>query len=394
LAALLRGDPLPVSAVDCVQPAIKHTREQLFSRFQIGQWSRLALVGILAAELHVGGCGFGNFGGGWPRIPRKNTTEFLPPGMTSLLSPFDPAHISSRISEHVGQFLGLIVVGVLAIFVLAFVFLYLSSVFRFILFDSVLRRECSISEGWRKWHRAGGRFFLWQLVFQISACLFLAVMVGLPLAVAMAAGWTTDPRQHIGRLVVGVILLGGLFLAFVLTAVVVQVLAKDFLVPIMALEDLDFADGWHRLLGMIRLERGRYAVYLLLKLVLHIAASILFSIIAIIPVLLVVVPGVVAVVAGMAAGMGWNVTTVSLAIIFGSMLLLLLIYLVALVCVPATVFFPAYAMYFLSARYPTLNALLNPAPAAPPVVTELPPLPESPPPFETPPLPPSAEPIG
>ncbi len=378
---------MPVSAVDCVQPALQHTREQLFTHFRWGQWSRLALVGILAAELHVGGCNFGNLGQYTSR-PHKTESEFLGSSrMPSGLPPF----IAGHLSEHIAQFLGLIVVGVFALIVLAFVFLYISSVFRFILFDSVLRRRCSIGEGWQKWRRAGGRFFLWQIVFQIAACMFLAVLVGLPLALAFAAGWMTDLRQHIARLIIGVVLFVGLFVVFVLAAAAVQVLAKDFLVPLMALEDLDFADGWHRLLAMIRPEKGRFAVYLLLKLVLAIAAGILFSIIAIIPALFVVVPAVVAVVAGRAAGMGWSVTTISLAIIFGTLLLLLLIYLIALVCVPATVFFPAYAMYFLASRYPNLDMLLNPAP---PLLAS-PPVPESPPPpFEAPPLPPSAEPIG
>jgi hypothetical protein len=288
----------------------------------------------------------------------------------------------------------LILVAIFAVIVLAVVFLYINSVFRFILFDSVLRRECSIGDGWSKWRRAGGRFFLWQIVFQIAAWMFLAVLVGLPLALAFAAGWMTDLRQHLGRLVIGVIFLVCLVVVFALAAAVVQVLAKDFLVPLMALENLDFADGWHRLLGIIGREKGRYAVYLLLKFVLSIAAAILFSILAIVPVLFVVVPGVVAVVAGSAAGMGWNVTTISLAIIFGTVLFFVLIYLVALVCVPATVFFPAYAMYFLAARYPTLDALLHPAPAPAPPAPEVPPVPESPPPFEAPPLPPSVEPIG
>src|SRR5208283_1723874 len=234
--------------------------------------------------------------------------------------------------------------------------------------------------------------FLWQIVFLITTWLFLLVLVGVPLALALAAGWATDLRQHIGRLIVGVILLGGLFGVFVLTAAIVQVLARDFLVPVMALEDLDFADGWHRLLAMIRPEKGRFAIYLLLKLVLSIAAAILFGIIALVPALFVVVPAVVAVLAGRAAGMGWSVTTISLAIIFGSLLLLLLIYLIALVSVPATVFFPAYALYFLAARYPNLDALLNPVPVPPPA-PELPPISNSPPPFEAPP-PPSAEPIG
>ena len=125
---------------------------------------------------------------------------------------------------------------------------------------------------------------------------------------------------------------------------------------------------------------------------LSIAAAILFGIIALIPGLFIFVPAAVAVVAGHAAGMGWNVTTISLAIIFGTLLLLLFIYLIALVSVPATVFFPAYAIYFFAARYPTLNALLNPAPAPP--APEVPPVPESPPPFEAPPLPPTPEHMG
>jgi hypothetical protein len=395
---------MPVSAVDCVQSALQHTRAQLFTRFRWGQWSRLALVGILAAELHVGGCGFGNLGGGFPH-PQKTGHGFPSPstlfsdlfsrlssGLSSERSPLDwlpipPAHIS----EHLAQFVGLLVLGMFAVMLLSFAFLYVNSVFRFILFDSVLRRECSISDGWRRWHRAGARFFLWQIVFQISVWLFFAVLVGVPLAVTLAAGWGTDLRDHTGRLIVGVIFAAGLLLLFVVTVAVVQVLAKDFLVPIMALEGLDFADGWHRLLAIVRREQGRFAVYLLLKLVLSIAAGILFTIIAIVPALFVVVPGVVAVVAGKAAGLGLSVATISLAIIMGTVLLLLLIYLIAFVCVPATVFFPAYALYFFASRYPTLAVLLNPAPAPLP---QQPPVPQSQPPFEAPPLLPSVDPIG
>jgi len=124
--------------------------------------------------------------------------------------------------------------------------------------------------------------------------------------------------------------------------------------------------------------------------VLIVAAWILFSIIAIIPALIVIIPSVIVVVAGVAAGLTWSVTTVSLAVIFGSMALLVLLYLMSLVSVPATVFFPAYAMYFMAARYPNLSAILNPVPA--------PPAPEPPPALESPPepplLPPSPEPIG
>ena len=123
---------------------------------------------------------------------------------------------------------------------------------------------------------------------------------------------------------------------------------------------------------------------------LALAAAILFGILTLLPILALVVPAALAVFAAYKAGLGWNVATVSLAIICGAMLLSLLLYLVALVSVPATIFFPAFSIYFFASRYPKLDALLNPPVPAP----ELPPVPESPPPFEAPPLPPSAEPIG
>jgi hypothetical protein len=382
---------LPLSAVDCVQPALKHARAQLFTHFRWGQWSRLALVGILAAELHVGGCGFPNLRGGWPHVPHGRG-DIMQSSMPHGLGPLNPAHIS----EHLAQFLGLMVAAIFAFFVLGFLFLYISSVFRFILFDSVLRRECSIGAGWGKWRRAGGRFFLWQIVFQIAVSLCLLVLVGVPLALALAAGWTRDLRAHAAPLIFGGILVLGLVLLFVLASVAVQVLAKDFLVPIMALEDLDFADGWHRLLAIMRPEKGSYAVYLLLKLVLSVAAGILFTMIAVVPVLVVVVSVVAAGLAGHAAGIGWSLMTISLAIISATVLLFLLLYLIALVCVPATVFVPAYAMYFLASRYPNLDAILNPRPdpILPPVPESAPPLPDPPASFEPPPSSPSPEPIG
>jgi hypothetical protein len=367
---------VPVSAVDCVQPALSRTREQLFTRFRFGQWTRLALVGFLAAELHTSGCNFHSFN--FPLPQQRREQEFLSLPFPSI----DPARIA--------QLAGLIAAAVVLATVLFFVFLYLNSVFRFILFDSVVKKHCSIGEGWSLWHRAGRRYFVWQLVFLITEFLALGVLIAVPLAVAAALGWFRNVEEHIARSVLGVILLIGLFLVFILVAAAVRLLAKDFLVPIMALEGLDFADGWSRLIGMIRPEPGRYVVYLLLKIVLALAAAVLFGILTLIPIFALVVPTVLAVFAGYKAGLGWNPATVGVAIVGGTVMLCLLLYLVSLISVPATVFFPAFAIYFFAARYPRLDALLHPAP---PPAPELPPVP-SPPPFEPPPLPPSAEPIG
>ncbi len=369
---------MPVSAVDCVQPALQHTRDQLFRPFRLGQWSRLALVGFLAAELHTSGCNFNGFNFPSSSHPRRGN-EF-----TSTLGPF-PHFDPARIAQFAALFAAIVAVAI----VLFIFFLYLNSVFRFILFESVLKKHCSIGDGWSRWHRAGRRYFLWQIVLIVAEGLFLGVLIGVPLALAGALGWFRNAGEHLARSVLGVMFLVALLLLFLLFAAVVQLLAKDFLVPIMALEDVDFADGWSRLVALMRPEPGKYAVYLLLKIVLAIAAAIVFGIVTLIPILAIVVPAALAVFAGYKAGLGWNVATVSVAIILGGMLMAVLVYLVALISVPATVFFPAFSIYFFASRYPRLDALLNP----PPPVPELPPVIDSPPP-EAPPIPPSPEPIG
>jgi hypothetical protein len=80
--------------------------------------------------------------------------------------------------------------------------------------------------------------------------------------------------------------------------------------------------------------------------------------------------GLLAVFGGKAAGLTWNLYTISIAIVVGCMLLAVILYIVSLISVPATVFFPAYALYFFAARYAPLNALLHPAPPPPAVFYE------------------------
>jgi hypothetical protein len=372
---------VPVSAVDCVQPALRHVRQQLFSKFRLGQWSRLALVGILAGELYVGGCGVGNIGKVWRHS--KPTQEFLP------VSPFphmDPARVA--------QFAGLFAVIIFLAIVLFFVFLYINSVFRFILFDGVLRRECSIGDGWQRWRSAGRRYFLWQLVLAVSSSVFLGLLIGVPFMMIGVSGLTRDFPKNLAGMAGALILLVIIAVVCLLIVAVTKMLAKDFLVPIMALEDLDFADGWSRLIALLRADPGAYAVYVLLKLAMIVAAMLIFTMAAIIPILVVAIPGALFIVAGAAAGMGWNPATITLVIVLGIPAFLILLYMIAMVGDPATVFFPAYAMYFFAARYPNLAALVYPAPLPPlePAALETPPTPEMPP--VVPPLSPNPEPIG
>jgi hypothetical protein len=336
---------LPISAVDSITPALEHTKQQLFRRFSIGQWTRLALVGLLAGELGSNGCNRSSFPGhaGGPHLPG-----------------IDPALIAAFITAAI--------VGGLAI---GLILMYVSSVMRFILFDSVLTRECHIRMGWNRRMGPGWRFFLFKLVYAILSIAGIAVVVGIPALLAFGRGWFQAPREHLPALIIGGLILGFVvFLFFVITAVIF-VLTKDFVIPQMALENIGVMEGWRRLWLMMQTEAGAYFVYVVMKIVLAIVTWIVMGIATLIVGLMFAVPsllvGIVAVISGKRAGLTWNAETITLAIVIGCILLAIFLYLVSLIYVPAIVFFPAYSIYFFAGRYPRLSmALYGTVPAVPP----------------------------
>jgi hypothetical protein len=210
---------------------------------------------------------------------------------------------------------------------------------------------------------------VWKLLYSLLALAFIAVVVGIPLAVAFAKGWIRQPKEHVPELVFAGIIPFLVLLVFALVTAVIFVLTKDFVIPQMALEDVNATEGWRRLWPMMKAESGAYAAYIVMKIVLAIVVGILVAIATVFIGLIFVVPtaafGILAILTGKSAGLTWNVSTITLAVVVGCILLAIFFYLVSLISVPAIVFFPAYSMYFFAGRYPRLASLLYPAqPAA------------------------------
>jgi hypothetical protein len=276
----------------------------------------------------------------------------------------------------------LIVIGI----VFWILFLYVSSVMRFVLFDSVIAKRCEIGLYWGRRHGAGLRYFVWQLLFLLAMVAGLTILVGIPAALAFTAGWLKDPREHAVPLILGGVLLFFVVMSFIVLSLVVHVLTKDFVVPTMALENISAIKGWQRLWPMLKSEKGSYAGYVGMKIVMALGTAVVVGIITVIVIIILLIPvggvGVVAVLAGKTAGLTWNLYTITLAVVAGCIVLAILLYVVSLISVPAIVFFPAYSIYFFASRYPALDTFLHPPPPSAPYVP--------PPPL----LPPEVEPIG
>lgn len=255
--------------------------------------------------------------------------------------------------------------------VLSVALIYLNSIMRFVLFDSVVARECRIREYWQRRHAAGLRYFVWQILFMLVTVAGMVILIGIPAGLAFVLGWLRHPHNHIVGLVLGGICLFFVFVAFTLGTYAITVLTKDFVVPQMALDNIGAVEGWRRLLAMMDSEKGSYAGYIGMKIVLALGAAVVLSIVSAIVALVLLIPvggfGMIAVLAGKAAGLTWNLYTITLVVVAASIVLMVLLYVMSLVSVPAMVFFPAYSIYFFAARYPALGAVINPLPAPPPL---------------------------
>jgi hypothetical protein len=343
------------SAVDVISTAFAHAADQLAEPFRFGQWARLALLALATGELSSGS-GCGNVFRGFPTQFPKPSHNFVDP--KDFLHGIDPALIATLL---------LIVIG--GGLILMLVWIYIASVSRFVLFEAVLRKNCdSLSAGWQRWQGTGLRYFGWQLVLS-AISLMVAAVLFIPLLVPLLA--TLKNHQEPGpEILLAFLPMLLVFGAFSLVIVLVNVLSKDFVVPLMAIDGVSFVEGWRRLLGMIRDETLSFAGYIGMKIVLAIGASVVFGILAAIAVVFLILPVglVAAVVVIMAKGgtLSWNAVTVTAGIVALMVVFAVLMYVVALVCVPVAVFFPAYAMYFFAERFPALHARLYPLVPTPP----------------------------
>ncbi len=364
---------MAISAIDAIPLAVQHTRQQLFQPFRVGQWTKLAVVGMLAGELGSGSGFNGNFPGHSGSAPHS---------LGSVFKGIDPIMLAS-----------LIAIVVVAAFTLGLILMYIGSVMRFVLFDSVMAKECRVRQGWGRRQGEGWRYFLWKLLYLVGMFAGIFVLIVIPAAFALAVGWFKEPKEHLLPLILGGIILFFVVLAFVVAMSVIFVLTKDFVVPQMALENIGAFEAWGRLWRMMKAEPGAYAAYLGMKIVMAIGAGIIVGIATLILGLIVAIPtiglSIIAVLTGKTAGLTWNVYSITLAVVVGSILFAIFLYLIALISVPVIVFFPAYSIYFFAARYPALSAALYP-----PAANALPVPQGAVPPYEPPPLPPFPQTAG
>ncbi|HKV24847.1 MAG TPA: hypothetical protein VJN93_09680 [Candidatus Acidoferrum sp.] len=368
-----------LSAVDSISPAFERTKRILFQPFRLGLWGRLAIVALVTGEIGGGGGGGSSLGN--IHAPQTGDNHWRRAAQ----------FVSGPGWDQVQPYLFWITLGGVCLLGLVVLWMYCDSVYRFILLDAVLTRECELKEGWRRWREAGRRYLLWVLAYGFGSLIVLGVAVGLPVLMAASAGWFDHPDDHLGGLIGGGILFFLAVLALLMLLAAIDLIARDFLVPVMALERVGAMEGWDRLKEILMPEKGAVGMYVLMKIVLSIGSAIIFTILNLLVILILIIPlglvGVILYAAGAGAKIQWDPSAALLFVAFILLVIAGLLYVIAFVYAPGLVFFQSYAVEFFGSRYEPLRKKLMPegseSPATPtptsPPRRPLPPWPQMPP---------------
>lgn len=335
------------SAITAVDPAMQRAKAMLLP-FRLGTWLKMGFIGWLAGEMV-------SFHFGFPSFPSGSSPSSHPaPGSSG------PAiHWPS----HEGMVLIAVAAVLLAAFVLVLTFLY--SRFRFVIFDSVVNAQVAIGRGWHAYRAQGARYFGFWLLFSLISFTSIAVWVGLPLWHAYRRG-LFDGRESLPDILVllGSVFLGLFFLGLALF--VVGSLAKDFLVPLMALDDLSIGQAISALARIITADPGAFAGYLGMKFVLHIVVGILFVLAFLCGLLVLAIPAAilgVLVVTSLKSAAGAVAIGLGIAAALCVVAFLAAGFCLSLLCTaPVATFLASYALFFFGGHYPKLGALLWPSP--------------------------------
>jgi hypothetical protein len=329
----------PLSATDCITPAVARTKLVLFTPFRKGRTWKLCATAYLC----------------------RAGTMFFP--FTLLYLFLLPITKSAGGARAVIVFIAVVLL-VTALFLWLF---YLCSRLQFAFFDIVVNRCEFVAPAWRKY---GTQSLPWtgiKVLFGVVVTLAFALPIVayvrrlIPLFHAMQAlkPGQAPPMQFIALLYAGY----GLILLVFGSLYLVSSLLTDFIVPSLALEDTGLAEAFRRMGELIRLEPGQFALYTLLKVVLGLTiyfAAIMAWEIALL--LSTVILGLIAFAVGFVLhliGVPSAVLTV-LAILLGIAWYFFAVFYIVLFAIgPVLTFMDAYAVYFLGGRYPMLGDLLD-----------------------------------
>jgi len=171
--------------------------------------------------------------------------------------------------------LPLAVMGIMIGLAFAVLMLWITSRFKFIFLDNLVRNQAEIVEPWKRHEVLGNSLFLWRLCFTL-ACVVGVLLVGL-VFFAPAAGFSFHDALAGLSVAAGVLGILGL-VVFGVAATFVALFTESFVIPIMYRYEMTVLDAWRSFLPWLRVRPAHFVVYGLFALMLAVVFAIFFSV--------------------------------------------------------------------------------------------------------------------
>ena len=240
-----------VSVIDPLSKAIDWSRDVLFRPFDIEKWIVLGFCAFLAMLGEHGGGSFNwhDGDGDFDDLERgmHRCWEWVLDNLIPVL------------------FIGSVVV--LVIIALWLVFRWLSSRGKFMFLDGVVRNHAAVVEPWKRFRSPANSLFGFRIVLDIIALIVIGSLIASMIVSVLLLAGHHDARPLLIVPLVFVVLCM-VFAAIVF--IVIEVMAFDFLVPVMYLRSCGIGPAWRELSRLVGARPGAFVLYLVAKFVVSI----------------------------------------------------------------------------------------------------------------------------
>ena len=248
--------PRQISVIEPVGAAFEKTKEILFKPFDLGKWFALGFCAWLATLGESGGGGGGNFGN------FGNHSGSSPDFQQEL------QNVKQEVLNNLPVVLTISIVVVVFILILAFLFMWLKSRGQFMFLHGVANNVGEVAVPWHRYAQRANSLFLFKIVLWLAGSI-LSLLLIIPLVYIFITFAKSDFKVFAATAVVPAVFLILGFVALCIVFAIVKVLTKDFVVPIMYLQDCSITEGWKRFWALCRLHKSTFVLFFLLLFVLN-----------------------------------------------------------------------------------------------------------------------------
>lgn len=317
--------------------AIGKTKELLFP-FSLKKWVILVFIAVLAGAL--GG------GGGFVDVPfraQKPAGEVAQPQGNGLGS-----EESSKVNEKSGEvgevegteggMITIVAVGLIVflffIIPLWLLFLWISSRFAFIFYNSAISKTAAIKVPWARYKMQGNSLFKTKIVLSFIVAVIGGVLGGLTLVTTMGGDYTP------------LLIFIPIILVYIFSVVIMFHYVDQFIVPIMAIENKNFSESFAIFGPLFRQNKKLFIVYIFVAVGLGLVCGVLAALVMLGVFLLYAIIGLV-IFGGAYAIFGIGTMFVLICVALGIPFVLALILTIYLVLIPIPYFYRNLTLYYL-----------------------------------------------